>query len=50
MIDEFMEAAIGEARQGLSEGGIPIGSVVMENRIGRGHNKRVQDGRPHNTC
>lgn len=48
MRDEFMEAAIGEARQGLSEGGIPIGSVLVRDGkiIGRGHNKRVQDGDP----
>ena len=48
MIDEFMEAAIGEARQGLSEGGIPIGSVLVRDGkiIGRGHNKRVQDSDP----
>ncbi|MCK4491998.1 MAG: nucleoside deaminase, partial [Candidatus Altiarchaeales archaeon] len=47
-IDEFMEAAIGEARKGLSEGGIPIGSVlVMGGRIvGRGHNLRVQEDDP----
>ncbi|MDD5254556.1 MAG: nucleoside deaminase [Candidatus Omnitrophica bacterium] len=40
----FMAAAIAEARKGLKEGGIPIGSVlVKEGRIiGRGHNKRVQ--------
>lgn len=40
----FMQAAIDEARQGLSEGGIPIGSVlVIDNKIvARGHNKRVQ--------
>ena len=45
-MDSFMQAAIDEARQGLSEGGIPIGSVlVYENRvIGRGHNRRVQQG------
>jgi len=45
-MDSFMLAAIDEARQGLSEGGIPIGSVlVYENRIiGRGHNRRVQQG------
>ena len=45
-MDSFMQAAIEEARQGLSEGGIPIGSVVVfENRIiGRGHNRRVQQG------
>lgn len=45
-MDEFMEAAIDEARQGLAEGGIPIGSVlVYEGRIiGCGHNRRVQSG------
>ena len=45
-MDLFMQAAIAEARQGLSEGGIPIGSVlVYQNRIiGRGHNRRVQQG------
>lgn len=44
MIDPFLEAAIEEARVGLSEGGIPIGSVlVIEDQIvGRGHNRRVQ--------
>ncbi|HDQ07447.1 MAG TPA: nucleoside deaminase [Methanoculleus sp.] len=44
--DECMEAAIEEARQGLSEGGIPIGSVLaIDGRIvGRGHNRRVQKG------
>lgn len=47
-MDEFMRAAIEEARQGLQEGGIPIGSVLVKNGeiIGRGHNKRVQDGDP----
>ncbi|MBS4017330.1 MAG: nucleoside deaminase [Dechloromonas sp.] len=45
-MDEFMQAAIAEARQGLAEGGIPIGSVIVHNgRIfGRGHNRRVQQG------
>jgi cytosine deaminase len=45
-MDEFLKAAIDEARQGLAEGGIPIGSVlVVEGRIiGRGHNRRVQKG------
>ena len=45
-MDEFMEAAIKEARQGLAEGGIPIGSVlVLDGKIvGRGHNRRVQKG------
>lgn len=46
MMDEFMRAAIEEARQGLAEGGIPIGSVlVIDGQIvGRGHNRRVQQG------
>jgi len=45
-MDPFMQAAIDEAKQGLSEGGIPIGSVIVhQNRIiGRGHNRRVQQG------
>ena len=44
-MDEFMQAAIDEARQGLAEGGIPIGSVlVVDGKIaGRGHNRRVQN-------
>lgn len=47
-IDSFMAAAIAEARQGLSEGGIPIGSVLVKDGkiIGRGYNKRVQDNDP----
>jgi len=47
-MDEFMAAAIEEARQGLAEGGIPIGSVlVLDGKIvGRGHNQRVQKGSP----
>jgi cytosine/creatinine deaminase len=42
--DPFLAAAIAEARQGLSEGGIPIGSVIVHGGeiIGRGHNRRVQ--------
>src|SRR5215208_7108669 len=46
MTDLFLEAAIEEARAGLAEGGIPIGSVlVVDGRIvGRGHNRRVQKG------
>jgi cytosine/creatinine deaminase len=42
--DRFLEAAIQEARQGLREGGIPIGSVIVhgDQIIGRGHNRRVQ--------
>ncbi len=45
-MDKFMQAAIDEARQGLAEGGIPIGSVlVIDGKIvGRGHNRRVQQG------
>ena len=44
--DPFMQAAIDEAKEGLAEGGIPIGSVlVIDGRIvGRGHNRRVQHG------
>jgi cytosine deaminase len=44
--DPFLQAAIDEARRGLAEGGIPIGSVlVIDGRIvGRGHNRRVQKG------
>jgi creatinine deaminase len=45
-MDEFLEAAIEEARKGLQEGGIPIGSVIVHKGeiIGRGHNRRVQQG------
>lgn len=45
-MDEFLKAAFDEARQGLSEGGIPIGSVIVHDGkiIGRGHNRRVQQG------
>jgi len=45
-VDKFLEAAIKEAKIGLKEGGIPIGSVlVIDNKIvGRGHNRRVQNG------
>src|SRR5260370_23257118 len=45
-VDEFMEAAISEARKGRAEGGIPIGSVLVHRGriIGRGHNRRVQKG------
>ena len=44
--DKFLQAAIEEARKGLAEGGIPIGSVlVIDGQIvGRGHNRRVQRG------
>lgn len=46
MADEFMQAAIAEAEHGLSEGGIPIGSVIVHDGriLGRGHNRRVQRG------
>ncbi|MFA6979365.1 MAG: nucleoside deaminase [Ignavibacteriaceae bacterium] len=46
MMDQFLQAAIDEAKLGLSEGGIPIGSVIVYNGkiIGRGHNRRVQKG------
>jgi creatinine deaminase len=45
-MDPFLKGAIEEAKQGLSEGGIPIGSVLVheEEIIGRGHNQRVQRG------
>src|ERR1700760_4527276 len=44
--DKFLQAAIEEARQGLAEGGIPIGSVIVhrDKILGRGHNRRVQKG------
>ena len=44
LVDAFMQVAIQEARQGLAEGGIPIGSVLVHGGkvIGRGHNRRVQ--------
>jgi cytosine/creatinine deaminase len=47
-MDNFMEAAIEEARKGLDSGGIPIGSVLVKNDeiIGRGHNQRVQKKDP----
>jgi cytosine/creatinine deaminase len=45
-MDKFMLAAIEEAKKGLAEGGIPIGSVIVYRGeiIGRGHNRRVQKG------
>jgi cytosine/creatinine deaminase len=47
-MDEFMQAAIAEAKQGLKEGGIPIGSVLVKGDeiVGRGHNRRVQQNNP----
>ncbi len=43
---DFLKAAVAEARLGLSEGGIPIGAVLVhgDSIIGRGHNRRVQKG------
>jgi creatinine deaminase len=43
--DEFMQAAIDEARMGRAQGGIPIGSVLVRNGqlVSRGRNKRVQE-------
>jgi cytosine deaminase len=48
MSDAFLQAAIAEARLGLEEGGIPIGSVLVHDGkiIGRGHNRRIQRGSP----
>lgn len=45
-MDKYLQAAVEEAKKGLAEGGIPIGSVlVIDNKIvGRGHNKRIQNG------
>ncbi|MCA9868816.1 MAG: nucleoside deaminase [Anaerolineae bacterium] len=45
-MDKFMQAAIDEAKLGLAEGGIPIGSVLVIDGeiVGRGHNRRVQRG------
>lgn len=45
-MDKYLEEAIAEAKQGLKEGGIPIGSVIVHNGtiIGKGHNKRIQKG------
>jgi cytosine deaminase len=45
-MDPFLQVAIDEARQGLKEGGIPIGSVIVHagRILGRGHNRRVQKG------
>lgn len=47
-MDEFMQAAIAEAKLGLEEGGIPIGAVLVHNGkiIGRGHNRRIQQNSP----
>lgn len=47
-MDEFMRAAIEEARKGLSQGGIPIGSVLARGNtiLAQGHNQRVQQDNP----
>jgi cytosine/creatinine deaminase len=47
-MDEFLQAAIDEAKKGRDEGGIPIGSVLVidDAIVGRGHNRRVQRGSP----
>jgi len=44
-MDQFLKAAFDEAQQGLREGGIPIGSVIVQEGriIGKGHNRRVQN-------
>ena len=45
-MEPFLQAALDEAKTGLREGGIPIGSVIVHKGkiIGRGHNRRVQQG------
>lgn len=45
-MNEFMQAALEEARKGLAEGGVPIGSVLVHRShiVGRGHNQRHQQG------
>ena len=45
-MDDFLQTALDEARQGLAEGGIPIGAVLVHEGqiLGRGHNRRVQAG------
>ena len=47
-MDSFMQLALDEARQGLREGGIPIGSVLVRDgaAVASGHNKRVQENNP----
>src|SRR5215813_12991279 len=45
----MLQVAIAEARQGLAEGGVPIGAALFDrqgNLLGRGHNRRVQEGDP----
>ena len=45
-MDPFFQEAVNQARKSLAEGGIPIGSVIVHQRaiIGRGHNRRIQQG------
>jgi creatinine deaminase len=45
-MDDFMKIALAEAKQGLEEGGLPIGSVLMHQGkvLGKGHNRRIQQG------
>ncbi|MCP4457492.1 MAG: nucleoside deaminase [Cytophagales bacterium] len=45
-MDKFLQEAINEAKQGLEEGGIPIGSVIVHDGkiLGKGHNRRIQKG------
>lgn len=47
-VEEYLKAAIDEAKKGLEEGGLPIGSVLVKNGeiVGRGHNRRVQEDNP----
>ena len=47
-MNTFMKAALEEARLGLQEGGLPIGSVLVKDDaiLGKGHNKRIQQGDP----
>lgn len=48
MLKKYLDAAIQEARKGLGSGGIPIGSIMVidDEIVGRGHNRRVQQGSP----
>src|SRR5258706_4147277 len=48
VMDQFLRAAIKEAREGLAEGGLPIGSVLVRGNkiIAFGHNRRVQNNDP----
>jgi cytosine/creatinine deaminase len=49
LMTRMLDVAVGEARHGMSEGGIPIGAALFHEDgtlLGRGHNRRVQDGDP----